>query len=153
MNEWWRKADQPCTRTFTSSGLAYVPVRVTFAVASAVSLGKMVRFRLKNQAKNLVSRTRTAVRQNVVREPKWMRAATVTPPPPLPPARKVKRFQFPYQHLADDFAKKNPDFSLSLNSAKAWSFPKILFLVYLYVTSNIAWYKRESLVGCLFSWR
>ena len=50
-----------------------------------------------------------AVRQNVVREPKWMRAATVTPPPPLPPARKVKRFQFPYQHLADDFAKKNPD--------------------------------------------
>ena len=68
----------------------------------------MVKFRLKNQAKNLVARTRTAARHNIVQTPAWLRAASITPPPPLPPAKKVKRFNFPYQHLADDFARKNP---------------------------------------------
>jgi hypothetical protein len=70
----------------------------------------MVRFRLKNQAARLVSRTRTAARNNIVQKPAWLGAANVTPPPPLPPARKVQRFNFPYQHLADDFARKNPAF-------------------------------------------
>ena len=50
-----------------------------------------------------MARTRTAARHNIVQTPAWLRAASITPPPPLPPAKKVKRFNFPYQHLADDF--------------------------------------------------